>query len=187
MIAGRPTVPSGVGPLVLILLACVVAGLEIGWIGPAGRALGQAEGTLRQAQREAALRARSRASGTEQSDAGGATGLASILAGDAVEPDWIVYIHALASGRNLRAGETLYERHAHESIGVDEYRIRLPLSGGFDALNGFVLDLQSRLPLSAIDRLRIQPSRRPAGGLDAQFDLVQFGPGEPSPRGRPGG
>lgn len=101
-------------------------------------------------------------------------GFVASFSAEGYQPDWLVFIHALASGNQLQTGETHYQTRVIDSLDLNEHVIRLPLTGSFDQLHRFIAELHTKLPLSAIDRIQLRPARLQAGSLEAQVQISVF-------------
>lgn len=156
---------------IAVLLALTLSViLEQSWVGPQRLQVAAIQAELSGAQRsrlnqEPATRPDPGAASTQVDH------FLETMSGEHYEPDWLVFIHALASGQQLQSGETQYERRVLASLGIVEYVVRLPLTGTFDQFHRFVIELSSRLQLLSINRIQVAPSRRQAGSLDVQLRL----------------
>lgn len=166
--------------LALILVAAFLA-VDRLWVSPLEHELG-----FEQARRDDSARSRGHRPGPEEvSERSASQAIDQFVAhlsskGD--ESDWITTVHALASDRQLRTGEVHYDRRVSDALSLHEQQVRLPLTGNFNQMHGFLIDLSERFSTLAIDRIRIAVARQGLGELEATFDLVAIDPVQPVTR-----
>lgn len=167
--------------ILALALAAAFLAVDRLWVSPLERAVAVEQEFLDD-------QARSRGRGLGQEVAGDQNAGQAIdqfvarLTSEAGGLDWVATAHALASDRQLRTGEVHYDRRVSHSLALHEQLVRLPLTGNFNQIHGFLVDLSERFSTLTIDRVRVVPARQGIGELEATFDLVAIDPDQPAAR-----